>query len=76
VCATILKALFEERDPIGGAVDWSADGLALGEEVAICFLQDQVNTFPETFPGFSFTRFDGTSVTITPGTGRMPGFIR
>ncbi len=30
-----------------------AAGLAFGEEVAICFLQDQVNTFTETFPGFA-----------------------
>ena len=48
-------------------------GLELGEEVAICFLQDQVNTFTETFPGFSFTRFDGTPVVITPGVGPYAG---
>ena len=48
-------------------------GLALGEEVAICFLQDQVNTFTETFSGFTFTKFDGTTATITPGTGDYAG---
>jgi hypothetical protein len=35
-------------------------GHLIGEEAAICFLQDQVNTLTETFSGFSFTRFDGT----------------
>jgi hypothetical protein len=44
-------------------------GIALGEAVAICFLQDQVNTFTETFSGFSFTKFDGTPVSIVPGSG-------
>ena len=48
-------------------------GIALGEEVAICFLQDQVNTFTETFPGFSFTKFDGTKVSIVPGSGDYAG---
>ncbi len=48
-------------------------GLALGEEVAIAFLQDQVNTFTESFPGFSFTKFDGTPVSIQPGTGTYAG---
>ncbi len=48
-------------------------GLALGEAVAICFMQDQVNTFTETFTGFSFTRFNGTPVLIAPGTGPYTG---
>lgn len=48
-------------------------GLALGETVAMCFLQDQVNTFTETFPGFSFTKFDGTPVSIVPGSGAYSG---
>jgi hypothetical protein len=42
-------------------------GLALGEAVAIAFMQDQVNTFSEGFPGFQFTKFDGTPVSITQG---------
>lgn len=41
-------------------------GLAMGEEVAICFMQDQVNTFTESFQGFAFTKFDGTKVLIAP----------
>ncbi|MEP6716269.1 MAG: vanadium-dependent haloperoxidase [Terriglobia bacterium] len=42
-------------------------GLAIGEEVAICFLKEQVNTFTETFQGFAFTKFDGTKMLIAPG---------
>ena len=48
-------------------------GHLIGEEAAICFLQDQVNTLTETFTGFSFTRFDGTPISITPGTGPYSG---
>jgi hypothetical protein len=48
-------------------------GIALGEAVAICFLQDQVNTFTETFPGFAFTKFDGTPVSIVPRSGAYAG---
>ena len=63
------------------ARDWSgihyrsdADtGLTIGEEVTICFLQDQVNCFTEPFAGFSFTRFDGTPVSIVPGGGAYSG---
>jgi hypothetical protein len=40
-------------------------GIRLGEEVAITILQDLVNTFAEDFPGFQFTRFDGTPVRIS-----------
>ncbi len=42
-------------------------GLQLGEAVAIAFMQDNVNTFTETFAGFQFTAFDGTAVSIAPG---------
>jgi PAP2 superfamily len=48
-------------------------GHMIGEEAAICFLQDQVNTLSESFSGFSFTRFDGTPVSIVPGTGAYSG---
>jgi len=41
-------------------------GLQLGEAVATAFLQDQVNTFTEEFPGFHFTGFSGNKVTILP----------
>jgi membrane-associated phospholipid phosphatase len=45
----------------------------IGEQVAICFLQDQVNSFTEPFPGFSFTMFDGTPISIVPGGGAYTG---
>ncbi len=40
-------------------------GLILGEAMAISVLRDFVNTYHEDFPGFTFNKFDGTSVTIT-----------
>jgi membrane-associated phospholipid phosphatase len=57
-------------------IHWRSDTDAshmIGEQVTICFLQDQVNCFTETFPGFAFTKFDGTPVSITPGTGVYSG---
>jgi hypothetical protein len=44
-------------------------GFLLGEEVAIAVLQDLVRTFSEDFPGFQFTRLDGTLVQICKCTG-------
>jgi len=41
-------------------------GLRLGEDVAISILQDLIRTYTETFPGFYFTRIDGTRIHITP----------
>jgi hypothetical protein len=46
---------------------WRSDGaesLKLGEAVAIGVLRDNRACFNETFAGFTFTRFDGTTVTI------------
>ena len=40
-------------------------GLALGEAVAVAFMQDNVETFTESFPGFAFTGFDGRPVVIS-----------
>lgn len=40
-------------------------GMILGETMAISVLKDFVNTYHEDFPGFTFNKFDGTSVTIT-----------
>ncbi len=57
-------------------IHWRTDGdmsRTIGEQVAICFLQDQVNCFTEPFPGFSFTGFDGTPVSIVPGGGAFTG---
>ena len=41
-------------------------GLRLGEEVGISILQDLACTYTEDFKGFSFKRFDGTRIRITP----------
>jgi hypothetical protein len=46
---------------------WRSDAthaMLLGEAVAISILRDQRHTYNETFPGFTFTKFDGTTVTI------------
>ena len=48
-------------------IHWRADyqqGLLLGEAVAISLLRDQEHIFHESFKGFTFTRFDGTSMTV------------
>ena len=47
-------------------IHWRSDmqGLILGEAVAIGILQDYRKTFNEDFRGFSFTKFDGTTITI------------
>lgn len=49
------------------AVHWRsdyADSLPLGEAVAISILRDQRPCYNEDFPGFTFTRFDGTRITV------------
>jgi hypothetical protein len=48
-------------------IHWRADyqeGLLLGEAVAISLLRDQEHIFHEAFRGFTFTKFDGTVVTV------------
>ncbi|WP_437530970.1 vanadium-dependent haloperoxidase [Sorangium sp. So ce726] len=48
-------------------IHWRTDAaasLALGEEVAISLLRDERRTFREPFEGFTFTRFDGTRITV------------
>ena len=48
-------------------IHWRSDAsasMALGEEVAIGMLRDERTTLREPFDGFSFTRFDGSRVTI------------
>jgi hypothetical protein len=57
-------------------IHWRSDtdmSHIIGEQVTICFLQDQVNCFTEPFAGFSFTGFDGTSISILPGVGAYSG---
>lgn len=53
------------RDMAG--VHWRSDaaqGLLLGEAVTISILREQRETYNEPFNGFTFTKFDGTTVTI------------
>ncbi|MBG1269536.1 vanadium-dependent haloperoxidase [Nostoc sp. WHI] len=50
-----------------GGIHWRSDGsasLALGEEVAISLLRDERLGYNEEFSGFTFTKFDGTKVTV------------
>jgi hypothetical protein len=42
------------------------EGMRLGEEIALSILRDMATVYNEQFTGFTFTRFDGTSVTICP----------
>jgi hypothetical protein len=48
-------------------VHWRSDyaqSVLLGEAVAISVLQDQRSTYKEPFNGFTFTKFDGTKITV------------
>jgi hypothetical protein len=48
-------------------VHWRSDAresLRLGEELAISILRDQRPLFPESYSGSTFTRFDGTKITV------------
>jgi len=48
-------------------VHWRTDATEsnlLGEEVAISILSDQRATYNEPFNGFTFTKFDGTKITV------------
>lgn len=50
-----------------GGVHWRSDGavgLALGEELAVSILRDERLGFNERFYGFTFTKFDGTQITV------------
>ena len=53
------------RDMAG--VHWRSDAeqsLLLGEAVTISILRDQRATYNEPFNGFTFTKFDGSSITV------------
>jgi len=53
------------RDLAG--VHWRSDAeqaLLLGEAVAISILRDQRSTYSEPFNGFTFTKFDGATITV------------
>jgi len=48
-------------------IHWRSDytqSVLLGEAVAISVLRDQRATYKEDFAGFTFTKFDGTSITV------------
>lgn len=48
-------------------VHWRSDyqqSMLLGEAVAISILRDQKSTYNEDFQGFTFTKFDGTRITV------------
>lgn len=48
-------------------IHWRPDieqGMLLGEKVAINLLQDQAHLYNENYTGFSFTKFDGTKITV------------
>jgi hypothetical protein len=48
-------------------IHWRSDydqALLLGEMVAISLLRDQRATFNEAFAGFTFTKFDGSTITV------------
>jgi hypothetical protein len=49
------------------AVHWRSDGdqsLLLGEAITISILRDQRPTYNEPFNGFTFTKFDGETITV------------
>jgi hypothetical protein len=50
-----------------GGVHWRSDAmesLKLGEAIAISVLRDQRALYNERFDGFTFTKFDGTKITV------------
>lgn len=50
-----------------GGIHWRSDGaagLALAEEVAISILRDERLGYNENFNGYTFTKFDGTQITV------------
>jgi membrane-associated phospholipid phosphatase len=42
----------------------STGGITLGEQVAIAILRDEKLLYSENFAGFTFTKFDGTVITV------------
>jgi membrane-associated phospholipid phosphatase len=48
-------------------IHWRQDieqGMLLGEAVAISLLRDQAQLYNENYTGFTFTKFDGTKITV------------
>lgn len=60
-------ALISTFGRVLAGIHWRSDAaaaLVLGEQIAISILEDERLTFVEPFAGFTFTKFDGTKVTI------------
>jgi len=61
----LASNLYQSRNMAG--VHYRSDGyqaLLLGESVAIGILRDQRKTYNEDFSGFTFTKFDGSTITV------------
>ena len=56
----------EGRDWLGihTRIGGNSLGMTLGEATAISLLNDLGFTYPESFPGFTLTKFDGTVITV------------
>jgi hypothetical protein len=39
-------------------------GMTLGENTTIALLNELGATYPESFPGFTLTKFDGTTILV------------
>jgi membrane-associated phospholipid phosphatase len=52
---------------VDAGIHWRQDivqGMLLGERVAISLLTDQGHLYNENYQGFTFTKFDGTKITV------------
>jgi hypothetical protein len=59
-----IRIIFDVRAP---QAHWRSDAeqaLLLGEKVTISILRDQRPTYNEPFNGFTFIRFNGTTITV------------
>jgi membrane-associated phospholipid phosphatase len=61
----LVSNISQSRNIAG--VHWRSDAVqsySLGEAVALSILRDQQLTYNEDFQGFTFTKFDGTQITV------------
>jgi membrane-associated phospholipid phosphatase len=52
---------------VDAGIHWRNDivqGMLLGERIAISLLKDQGHLYNENYQGFTFTKFDGTKITV------------
>ena len=52
------------RGPVRLHREAKAEALRVGERLAISILRDQRATYNENFGGFTFTKFDGSTITV------------